>query len=76
MMAARRPHASASYRIIPQKDLTYGVEVTIPDTYPTLVTGFATEQRADAWIAEHKSQAQLGIWLKRRSGRPPSAAAD
>jgi hypothetical protein len=75
-MAAKRPHEGASYRIIPQPDLTYGVEITIPDAYPTMVTGFATEQRAEAWIAEHKRQAQLGIWLKRRGPRSPSQAAD
>jgi hypothetical protein len=75
-MPARHPHADASYRIAPQKDLTYGVEVSIPDTYPTMVTGFATEQLAEAWISEHKRQAQLGIWLKRRRRRPTSAAAE
>jgi hypothetical protein len=53
-MAKEHPHTGAVYRVVPQKDLTYGVEVILPGSYPTLVTSFATEQTAEAWITDHK----------------------
>ena len=52
------PHADATYRVVAQKDLTYGVEVTIPDTHPTMVTSFATKRDAEAWITKHSKQAE------------------
>src|SRR5438874_342631 len=33
-MARTHPHAEATYRVVPLTDGTYGVEVTIPDSYP------------------------------------------
>jgi hypothetical protein len=45
-----------TYRIVPQKDLTYGVEITTPNTYPGTVPGFRTEEEAEAWIAEQKAK--------------------
>jgi len=53
-MAKEHPHAGAAYRVVPQKDETYGVEVIVPGSCPALVTSFATEQTAEAWITEHK----------------------
>ena len=35
-------------------DGSFGVEVTIPDRYPTKVSGFATKAAAHAWITKHK----------------------
>jgi hypothetical protein len=68
-MALRHPHADATYRVVSQKDLTYGVEVAIPDTHPTMVTSFATKQDAEAWIAKHRMQAESGVperrWYKK-----------
>jgi len=55
------PHAEATYRIIPLKDGEYGVEVMIPDTHPTRVTSFATEDAAEAWITQHKQQVAAGV---------------
>ena len=52
------PHADATYRVVAQKDLSYGVEVTIPNTHPTMVTSFATERDAQAWIAKHRKRAE------------------
>ena len=58
-MARIHPHAEATYRIVPlPKEGTFGVEVIIPDTYPTTVTEFATQAEAEAWIAQHKSQVE------------------
>jgi hypothetical protein len=53
-MAREHPHAGASYRVIVQENLTYGVEVVVPGTFPALVTSFATEESAEAWITGHK----------------------
>jgi hypothetical protein len=43
-----------SYRVIHQKDMTYGVEFTDRDRGSHTVTGFKTEAEAEAWIAEQK----------------------
>jgi hypothetical protein len=53
-MANEHPHAGASYRILPQENSTYGVEVSVPGSFPALVTSFATEESAEAWIMGHK----------------------
>jgi hypothetical protein len=52
------PRAEATYRVVRIKDGTFGVEVVIPETYPTTVSAFATEAEAEAWIARHKSQVE------------------
>jgi hypothetical protein len=65
-MALKHPHADATYRIVPLKDRAYGVEVAIPDRTPAMVTSFATTEAAEAWIAEHKRQAEGGPNLPRR----------
>jgi hypothetical protein len=65
-MALKHPHAEATYRIVPLKDRTYGVEVSIPDCSPAMVTSFATKKAAEAWIAEHKRQVESGSTFPRR----------
>jgi hypothetical protein len=52
-MAKEHPYAGASYRVVTQEN-SYGVEVTVPGSYPALVTSFATEEIAEAWITDHK----------------------
>jgi hypothetical protein len=37
-MESSHPHSGATYRILGQADGSSGIEVTIPGTYPTLVT--------------------------------------
>jgi len=65
-MAERtHPHAEATYRVIPFDDGAYGVEVSIPDSYPTTVSKFASGVDAEAWIAEHQRRVQSEI----QSGR-------
>ena len=70
-MARTHPHAEATYRVVPLTDGTYGVEVTIPDTYPTTVSNFATEADAEAWIEQHKTRVQTDTgsqrWFRRSS---------
>jgi len=73
-MAERtHPHAEATYRVIPFDDGAYGVEVSIPDSYPTTVSKFASGVDAEAWIAEHQrrvlSEIQSGRFLEGRRER-------
>jgi len=46
----------ARYRIVPLNDTAFGVEVTIPDVSPTMVTSFASETLAEKWIEGHKER--------------------
>jgi len=68
-MEQRHPHSDASYRIVPQTDMTFGVEVMIPGTQPTTVTNFTTEADAKRWIAKHREEVAMGDSL-RRGGSP------
>lgn len=67
------PHAEASYRVLVLDDGSFGVEVTIPDTSPTTVSKFESQEAAEAWIASHRdrvqNQSQSGRWF-RGSARP------
>jgi hypothetical protein len=69
-----QPDAEATYRVIPTEDGAFAVEVSIPETYPTKVSPFATEADAHAWIAEHRrrvqSEGQQGSGFRKRGGRP------
>jgi hypothetical protein len=63
------PHAEATYRVIPLLDGGFGVEVVIPNTYPTTVSRFATEAAAEEWIAQKKKQVETEAvaqkWFRR-----------
>jgi hypothetical protein len=52
------PHAEANYQVIPLDDGSFGVEVTIPDSQPTTVTKFLSEDDAEAWIIDHQERVQ------------------
>jgi hypothetical protein len=71
-MPKTHPHAEAIYRVIPLDDGSFGVEVSIPENYPTTVKPFGTEADAEAWIAGHRervqSENQAGRWFTRPSG--------
>ena len=77
-MARTHPHAEASYKVIALDDGSFGVEVSIPDSQPTLVTSFVSEEAAQAWIGSHqgrvRSQAESGYWLRAQRGRPPRSS--
>jgi hypothetical protein len=64
-MENQHPHTGATYRIISQQHGTYGVEVKISGTHPTLVTNFATEDAAKAWVARHQREVAEGNSLRR-----------
>ena len=53
-MAREHPHTGASYRVVIQENSTFAVEVVVPGTFPALVTSFASEENAEAWITDHK----------------------
>jgi hypothetical protein len=79
-MEKRHPHADATYRVFDRSDGTFGVEVTIPDTQPTMVTSFATKDKAKAWIAAHKRRVACSaslrgrFWLRKRSNTSKAAS--
>ena len=69
----------AEYRIVARDDEAFAVEISIEDTSPTMVTPFATEADADAWIERHKARVlappSRGFGRMSRGGkRPPSTA--
>ncbi len=68
-MAIEHPHAGAAYRVVPQKDMTFGVEVVVPGAYPAMVTSFATEQKAEAWITGHKQRVVQNTFYRFTRGR-------
>ena len=55
---------------------TFGVKVSIPETYPTTVSAFATKADAKAWIATHKSrvETQATGWFRAPRTRTPVPA--
>ncbi len=74
-MAKTHPHAEASYRVVPLPGGSFGVEVSIPGSFPTTVSAFATEAEAEGWIAKHKHRVAaegsgLGRFRKQRSADP------
>jgi len=52
------PHAEAAYRVIPNEDGTFSVEVRIPDSHPTKVGPLPASADAEAWIAEQRSRVE------------------
>jgi hypothetical protein len=74
-MDSIHPHNGAIYRIVQRRDMSFGVEVSIPGTHPTTVTGFATEADAAAWAAKHKEGVARGDPLQRRRSSVRKAPA-
>jgi hypothetical protein len=48
------PYANAQYRVFTLEDRPFGVDVTAAGVLPTKVTGFASQEAADQWVANHK----------------------
>ena len=67
-MDKQHPHTGATYRITLQSDGSFGIEVSIPDSLPTMITGFATEAAAEGWVAQHKQDIASGKPLSPRYG--------
>ena len=45
-----------TFRIFLMDDKSYGIEVTIPDSFPTTVKSFPTEEAAESWIANYRTR--------------------
>jgi len=64
------PHAEATYRVVSLPDGAFGVEVSIPDRYPTIVSSFASASAAEEWIVGAKQRIEAegatGKWFRRR----------
>jgi hypothetical protein len=57
---ADHPHIEATRNVIALPDGTFAIEVTIPGTKPTKVSGFQTLEKAKAWIEQHKANIATG----------------
>ena len=67
------PHAEATYRVVPLCNGAFGVQITIPDRYPTTISSFATEAVAEDWIICTRqrvaSEGLSGKWFKKPEKR-------
>jgi hypothetical protein len=63
-MPAGHPHAEATYRLI-AGDGSFAVEVSIPGSGPTTVSGFDSQAKAEAWIERHKANVATGTIMQR-----------
>lgn len=52
------PHAEATYNLLTLDYGSFAVDVAIPDTRPTKVSG--TREKAEAWIERHKANVATG----------------
>lgn len=59
------PHSEAVYRVIALDDGKFAVEVSIPGSQPTKVTGLDTQEAAESWIERHQTQVATGTILRR-----------
>jgi hypothetical protein len=57
-MPKTHPHEEASYRVLTLEDGSFGVEVSIPDSHPTTITKFGSQDAAEAWISAHQDRVQ------------------
>ena len=57
-LAIRHFPPGTTYRVVPQKDMTYGAEVTKPKAMPYTITGFGTEAAAQVWIRDQLKKTQ------------------
>jgi hypothetical protein len=55
---AKAPRLPATrYRVVPQEDGSYGVEITEAGQQPKVMNRFWTEAEADAWITTEQIRA-------------------
>jgi hypothetical protein len=75
-MARTHPHAEATYTVVPLEDGTFGVQVAIPETYPTTVKPFATARTTPGPGSSHKVRSKPAPPARSVvSARPVAAAA-
>ena len=57
-MLKSHPNMEATYEVVPLDGGLFGVKVSIPESSPTTVSSFETEDAVEAWIATHKARVQ------------------
>ena len=58
---------TVQFRLVFHHDLTYFVEITMPDRTRKIAKGFANEADAEAWCAEEERNAPVnGGWKRER----------
>jgi hypothetical protein len=65
------PHLGATYKTVRQEDKTFGVQVSLPDAFPTTITSFDTKADAERWIERRKNEVAKGVPERRRSNSRP-----
>ena len=73
-MSYNHPHVLATYRIVIREDMALAVEVSVPGTAPTMISGFSTDVQAEQWIANHKAQVAKGTIYRRSLFSRPKRA--
>jgi hypothetical protein len=63
-MDKQHPHLGATYKIARQTDDSFGIGVTIPGAQLVNLSGFASEERAKAWVASHERDIAAGTELR------------
>jgi hypothetical protein len=58
------PHSDATYKVISLKDGLFAIEVSVPGSLPTKITGFATKAKAEEWVSAHKLDVARGIYKR------------
>jgi hypothetical protein len=53
-MSSSETPPDTTFRIFLMDDKSYGIEVTIPDSFPTTVKSFPSEEAAENWIANYQ----------------------
>jgi hypothetical protein len=73
-MSSTETPPDTTFRIFLMDDKSYGIEVTIPDSFPTTVKSFASEEAAEGWIANY--QIRLAEKTTRKTWRRRQPAPD
>jgi hypothetical protein len=71
-MSSDMPQADANFRIYARSAEDFAVEVVIDEMQPTTVTGFASQEAAEAWIEAYKER-KKAIGEYPRGRRPRQA---
>jgi hypothetical protein len=71
-MPVKLPNADAIFRVFQRTDQTFAIEVEVPDSSPTTVSSFPSEQAAELWIAKFKERVETagtrGRYFRGRKG--------
>jgi hypothetical protein len=75
MINKTHPHEGATYSIVEFPDGTFGVEVRVPESEPTTVSGLTDRASAQRWITRHQDRVAAGPLerLPFRKRVPPKA---